>query len=208
MELFKWWAVAALTTGILALASVSIFSEDANESNLFTLPEAVRSPGAQFEVSRLRFLLGREERLDAAQIPSPSPVPEVPDMPDGAEAGRYSDGSAAPPLPEGDGGGLRSCPSGAIEDIVAGYDWPCWEAVAIAGCESGRNAEGFLDGNYAVGAGSYGLFQIQASFHAARFPGFWERWWEVEFNTMMAYTLYVESGRSWGPWSCRWAAYR
>jgi len=46
---------------------------------------------------------------------------------------------------------------------------------------------------------SYGLFQIN-SIHAYRFVGFWERWMEPEYNTMMAYTLWSEQG--WAPWDC------
>jgi hypothetical protein len=98
------------------------------------------------------------------------------------------------------------CLAGLIEAAICavfGDAGPA--AVRVAGCESGRNSEGVLDGNWAIGAGSYGLFQIQASYHAARFPGFWERWQEAEFNIMMAYTLWSEQG--WGPWSCRYAAW-
>jgi len=103
---------------------------------------------------------------------------------------------------------LSACERGPIEQAICavfGADGP--DAIRIAACESGIGTDGRLDGNYAIGSGSYGLFQIQASFHAARFPGFWERWAEIEFNIMMAYTLFVEHGRSWSPWSCRWAAY-
>jgi hypothetical protein len=117
---------------------------------------------------------------------------------------------AAEPEPEPWSNGLDgdACAAGEIErSICAVFGDAGPAAVRVAGCESGRNSEGILDGNWAIGNGSYGLFQIQASYHAARFPGFWERWAEVEFNIMMAWTLYVEHGYSWAPWSCGYAAW-
>src|SRR3990172_6983656 len=87
-----------------------------------------------------------------------------------------------------------------IEAIICSYVWPCGEALAVAACESGHGTDGRLDGAWAVGGSSYGVFQINA-IHAYRWPDFWEAWMIAERNVAWAYELWAEQG--WRPWSCR-----
>jgi hypothetical protein len=123
----------------------------------------------------------------------------------GAAEGVEAAGHDAPDS-EGDlGERVNACNLGPIEAEVCrifGDAGPA--AVRVGACESGTNQAGQLDGVWATSGDSYGLFQIHY-IHAARFPGFWEHWQEVEFNIMMAWTLYSEQG--WRPWSCSWAAW-
>lgn len=75
----------------------------------------------------------------------------------------------------------------------------------IARAESGVDSAGMLDGAWAVGAGSYGVFQLQASAHAAGIPDFWEHWMMPEYNVAWAYLIWADreaQGRDgWAQWS-------
>ena len=96
------------------------------------------------------------------------------------------------------------CDTGPIERAICavfGADGP--DAIAIAGCESGRDTMGRLDGWWASSGSSYGLFQINA-IHAGRWPDFWSAWM-TERNIAYAYEIWSEQG--WSPWACRWAVY-
>ena len=46
---------------------------------------------------------------------------------------------------------------------------------------------------------SYGVMQLN-SIHAYKWPDFWERWMEPEWNIAHAHELYLEQG--FRPWSC------
>lgn len=84
---------------------------------------------------------------------------------------------------------------GGLESLICAYPWSCETALAIVRCESTFDP-------YAVGAGSYGLFQIQASVHAWKWPDFWEAWSDPVRNTEYAWDVYVSRGYSFVAWSC------
>lgn len=71
------------------------------------------------------------------------------------------------------------------------------QAFAVASCETG--------GTFDIWAsnGQYkGLFQMGAS-ERRKYGHGWNAWVQAR----AAHKYYVESGRDWSPWSCRWAAF-
>lgn len=82
-------------------------------------------------------------------------------------------------------------PRQAICDVF-GRD--CHAAVAVAWCESRLNTTA-QNGQY------LGLFQMGAL--ARRLYGHGP---SAHEQAVAAHRYYVDSGRNWGPWSCRWAA--
>ena len=88
--------------------------------------------------------------------------------------------------------------AGDIRALVCSRPWPCDPALTVAYCESRYRAD-------AVGDGSYGLWQIQAStwadFMNARGFDFWNQWSDPAVNTEMAWIIYERAGGFW-PWSC------
>lgn len=96
-------------------------------------------------------------------------------------------------------------PAGSIESALCAWPWDCWTAIRIARCESTLDP-------YAVGAGSYGLMQIQASVHAHKWPDFWLGGWQNPVrNLEYAWEIYhgytdelgvFHPGRGWSAWSC------
>ena len=110
---------------------------------------------------------------------------------------------------------LPAWEAGSLEALVCGYAWPCAEAVAIAGCESGFDAAGRLDGVWATNGNSYGLFQVnevnrwEDQAHTRVKPGwetFLDDWMDAARNTWYAFQIWAGWG-GWGAWACRWAAY-
>ncbi len=82
-------------------------------------------------------------------------------------------------------------PRVAICSVFGRY---CRQALAVAWCESGHQTTA-RNGQY------LGLFQM----------GDWARAYAGHGDTayeqaVAAYKLFVQSGRDWSPWSCRWAA--
>jgi hypothetical protein len=119
-----------------------------------------------------RLLVDREEPLDVApSLPEPAPTDAPQPAPD------------PPPEP------VLTGP----EAVICAYAWDCGTALRIARCESNFRAD-------AIGNGSYGLFQIQASVHAWKWSDFWERWADPVRNTEYAWEIY--QGRGWAAWSC------
>jgi hypothetical protein len=92
-----------------------------------------------------------------------------------------------------------------IESIICTYAWSCDTAIRIARCESNLRPD-------AIGAGSFGLFQLQRSAHIYRWPDFDDWWADAEMNIAHAYELYAGGydagkghevpGQGFGPWSC------
>lgn len=80
-----------------------------------------------------------------------------------------------------------------VEAAICAYPWDCYTALRVARCESTLQPD-------AVGAGSYGLMQIQASVHSWKWPTFWEDWMIPERNLEYAWEIY--QGRGWYAWSC------
>lgn len=68
------------------------------------------------------------------------------------------------------------------------------EAIRVASCESGLSIWA-RNGQY------LGLFQ-HGEYARARYGFAWNAW----AQTRAAYRYFVDSGRDWSPWSCRWAA--
>lgn len=62
-----------------------------------------------------------------------------------------------------------------------------------------------MDGAWAVGAGSYGVAQIQ-DVHAANMPDFWEHWMIPKFNVAWAYGIWKDwqdrGLNGWLQWMC------
>jgi hypothetical protein len=83
-------------------------------------------------------------------------------------------------------------PRAAICSVFGRY---CRQALAVAWCESGHQTTA-RNGQY------LGLFQMGE--WARAFAGHGDTAYE---QAVAAYKLFVESGRDWSPWSCRWAAY-
>jgi len=81
----------------------------------------------------------------------------------------------------------------SLASIICAYNWDCRTALRIVRCESNFRAD-------AVGAGSWGLWQIQASVHAAKWPDFWQSWSDPLRNTEYAWEIY--QSRGWAAWSC------
>ncbi len=82
-------------------------------------------------------------------------------------------------------------PRDAICGVFGRY---CRQALAVAWCESGHQTTA-RNGQY------LGLFQM----------GDWARAYAGHGDTayeqaVAAYELFVQTGRDWSPWSCRWAA--
>lgn len=131
-------------------------------------------------------LAAREAALDATPIPTPGPTPT-----DAAEQ--------AAVLPEPDVEPVATAIPGVVEPLtgaeaaICAYSWDCTTALRIVRCESNFRPD-------AVGAGSYGLFQIQASVHAWKWPSFWDDWMIPERNLEYAWAIY--QGRGWYAWSC------
>ena len=69
------------------------------------------------------------------------------------------------------------------------------EAQQVAWCESRYEADAVSP------AGHVSIFQFDLRYHAHR-PGM-DRWREPLFASLAAEDLWLESGRSWRPWSCR-----
>lgn len=88
---------------------------------------------------------------------------------------------------------------GTIETIICSFDWPCSEAISVAGCESGRDKNGYLDGNFATNGQFKGLFQMGDQWNYM-FDGPWS---DPYYNSEAAHELYVMSGRTWAHWSCK-----
>lgn len=121
----------------------------------------------------------------------PLPVPDVPNQPPvGQEAVEALDESQASTFI---GAEPPQWPAGSIEQAICAYPWECATAVAIARCESALRPD-------AVGDGSYGLFQIQASAHAWKWADFWQAWSDPVRNAEYAWEIY--QGRGWYAWSC------
>ena len=91
-------------------------------------------------------------------------------------------------------------PEGSIEAIICALPWPCWEAIAVAACESGRDANGYLDGNWATNGNHLGLFQMSTPLWDHLFEGEWS---DPYYNALAAWKLYHQSGDTWAHWSCK-----
>lgn len=130
--------------------------------------------------------IAEETPAPPPEAPAPEPTPAVAAVSETP----VPQPTPEPPPPYTDG----------LEAMICAMPWPCWEAIAVAACESGRDMSGRLDGAWATNGNHYGLFQI-SGIHAYRFPGFYENWMDPQFNINMAYTIWAEQG--WWPWSCR-----
>lgn len=85
----------------------------------------------------------------------------------------------------------------SVEAIIASYDWPVAEALAIAWCESRLEPRA-----YNRSSGASGLFQVVPYWHAWRMaPG--ESLFDPEVNVRIAHEIYLAWGRSWRAWECR-----
>lgn len=119
--------------------------------------------------------------IPAAEPPAPAPTPATPE-----------------PVVEAYGPVVVE--AGSIEAIICSLPWPCDEAIGVAGCESGVDRYGRLDGNWATNGNHFGLFQI-SYIHAWRWADFYDAWMDPARNAQFAYDIWSESG--WRPWSCR-----
>lgn len=97
--------------------------------------------------------------------------------------------------------------AGSIEAIICSYTaWSCADAIAVARCESGTDANGNLDGNWASNGVSYGVYQLAPEYHPI-WTDFWDtnadgtpNWADPTWNIDHAFSLWSTSG--WSPWSC------
>jgi len=97
------------------------------------------------------------------------------------------------PEPAAEADSVAPAPATPIEAAICAYPWDCGTALRVARCESNLRPD-------AVGAGSYGLMQIQANVHAHKWPSFWDDWMIAERNLEYAWEIY--QGRGWWAWSC------
>jgi Lysozyme like domain len=113
------------------------------------------------------------------------------------DGGGVGAASATPDVPQPTAAPAEPIHASGFEAIVCSEPWPCGEAIAVAACESGTDANGRLDGNWATNGGNYGLYQINA-IHAGNWPDFWENWMNPERNAEWAFELWSHEG--WAPW--------
>lgn len=108
---------------------------------------------------------------------------------------------AAEPVKSGEVGGViaarRVETRSEIEALICSFDWPCAQALRVARCESTLNPRAVNSSGHA------GLFQLSPRFHAWRVGGDASRLLNAEENVRAAHGLWLDSGRSWRPWSCR-----
>jgi hypothetical protein len=71
-------------------------------------------------------------------------------------------------------------------------------AIAIAMAESSGNPNAI--GDAGIGEGSFGLWQINSYYHPEYGPDF-TTLYDPQVNANAAYAIYVQSGRSFKPWS-------
>jgi hypothetical protein len=127
----------------------------------------------------------------ATATPTATPTPEptaTPIPPTATPAPRL-----APVAPVAPGGrAAAAAPTGGdFEALVALYDWPVAQALAVAWCESGyRNVQNGGGGPY------FGPFQMWSGHFR---PG--EDYWHVPTNVAVAYRVWRSSG--WSPWECK-----
>lgn len=182
--------------------------DDAAEHSERNQPDsAKRSENALLEGASLRPMqhLSGERAAHLSDMPT-SPCSQNADKAKGGQIDATPTPTIAPPTPEPvpvvpvlplavvepvDAAALEG--SGGIEAVICAYPWDCYTAIRVARCESTLNP-------FAVGAGSYGLMQIQASVHAWKWPTFWEDWMIPERNLQYAWEIY--QGRGWYAWSC------
>lgn len=105
-------------------------------------------------------------------------------------------------MPSGDAAAAVQEFFGDVFDQAWGSD----HNYGVTTCESGHNP-----GSVSGGGGNWGLFQIN-TVHKADFESYTGVSWSegilnAHYNAMYARKLYDGNG-GWGPWSCRWAAYR
>ena len=98
------------------------------------------------------------------------------------------------PLPDVPPARVLSSAETPTEALICSRPWSCETALSIAYCESRYRAD-------AVGDGSYGIFQLQASVWAPVFVDFWQSWMDPEWNVAHAWIIYERAGGFW-PWSC------
>lgn len=105
-------------------------------------------------------------------------------------------------------------PEGSIEAMICSFDWPCSEAVHVAGCESGRDLNGNLDGYAAYNLwtatadpndGVFGLFELALPLHQGLLDGPWS---DAYANSEAAHQLWADT-RDWRHWAavCRPGGY-
>ena len=135
-------------------------------------------------------LLDRKMARDA--VVATRPATDVQAVPE-------SDSLSAPSIAVAEEPAATAAPEPVVDvpyaDILCAFAWNCETAARIVRCESMFRPD-------AVGAGSYGLFQIQASVHAHKFADFWEAWMNPWRNAEYAWVVYVSRGYSWAAWSC------
>lgn len=125
------------------------------------------------------------------------------------------DGGDGQGEPERNSGGDNEEPDGLEGLICQTFVSDCTTAIHIAGCESGFDADGRLDGVWAQNGISFGLFALHRGHGEGFYPGGPIRWpdmfllsadgltpnWAVaEWNVSHAYELQQEQG--WWPWQC------
>jgi len=102
------------------------------------------------------------DSIDAANVAVVGPLDTGTNPPQGAGVSEFlgpqDDAESSPPpvveaTPETEGNSLAA--------VICTYNWDCGTALRIVRCESNFRAD-------AVGTGSWGLWQIQASVHAAK----------------------------------------
>jgi hypothetical protein len=139
-------------------------------------------------------------RVDATPAPpSEPPTPPPAPAPTAAVAAEVET-----PAPVAQPAAAIAVPTDGLEAIICALPWPCQQAINVAACESGRDMQGRLDGNFATNGNNFGLFQING-IHANRWPDFYQNWMDPAKNAQWAYEIYAQQG--WYPWDCRWAAY-
>jgi hypothetical protein len=175
-----------------AISSVPMTSSQKADSAQARIDEA-ESHAFTRELAR-----DRTSRPSPPAAPTPSPAPETP-APTPAPTPEPAPAPVEPPPPPVVAEVIEY-PAGSIEAIICSMPWPCAEAISVAACESGRDMNGNLDGNWATNGANHGLFQIN-SIHAYRWPDYWDNWMDPVRNTQFAWDIYAESG--WRPWHCQ-----
>lgn len=87
---------------------------------------------------------------------------------------------------------------GELADLVCSFSWDCQTAKRVIACESSWNPQ-------AVGrVGERGLAQVHPV-HRERIAAMgysWDDMFDPRVNLEVAWSIYVDAGHSWRPWTC------
>jgi hypothetical protein len=207
--------LATLLAAAAILGTASYFGLGGSASQASVPPVASATPEPRVDASgpaytsihdELRAMMARSVVSDATASAAPPPAPTLAPTPEAPQPAAAPEpvavaAAALAPTPAAVAAAAPTpTPADGFEALICSKPWPCGEAIAVASCESGRDRNGRLDGNWATNGNNFGLFQINGV-HAGLWPDFYTAWMDPVKNTEWAYEIWSASG--WRPWSCQ-----